>query len=217
MKSIRSLSAILLLIVCIFNSGCANKTEESSSLATSSEMTPSISTSSDASSAEVSSAVSMSPTSTPIPPTNTPVPPTKTPAKPTQAPGKITSMSTSNDSSNLYLKVYGTNLAMKSQFFINSDKNYSTGLKTKWVNSGFDFLVENDILYKYTGTPNKWNWTRVVGIKQEKSFGYIIVKVPLASIESKIGSILQIGFVSNDNRALVYPSLKLTIPKYTVK
>lgn len=209
MKSIKIFSAILFIIVCIFNTGCANKIEISSSVVNSSDTTQSSLLTSETSSAEITQSVSISPTSTPISPT-------KAPIKPTMPPGRVTSMSIKNDSVYLTIKVSGRNLDTKSQFYINADKNYSTGLKTKWANSGFDYLVENDILYKYTGVPNKWNWTRVSGITQEKSDRYIIVKVPLVSINSKTGSVLQIGFLSNDNRAIVYPSLETAIPKYKV-
>jgi hypothetical protein len=125
-------------------------------------------------------------------------------------------MSIYNDASYLFVKVIGTNLAKKSQFFINTDNNNSTGLRTKWTTAGFDYLVENEILYRYAGSSNSWNWKEVQDITIVKTSGYIIIKLPLSSIGSSAGSTLQIGFISNDNRSLVYPSLKVAIPKYTV-
>ncbi len=128
----------------------------------------------------------------------------------------VTSMSIYNDPGYLFVKVIGTNLATKSQFFINTDNNNSTGLRTKWTTAGFDYLVENGVLYRYSGTSNSWNWTKLQDITIVKVSGYIIIKLPLSSIGCYTGNSLQIGFISNDNRSLVYPSLKLAIPKYTI-
>ncbi len=176
-----------------------------------------------------------SPTPTPIVPSPTPtpvVPPTPVPtaaptpmptvAAPTVAPtpvaslSSVTSMSISNNSTYVYIKVFGTNLVTKSQFFINSDQNYSTGLKSTWLNSGFDFLVENTTLYKYSGISNSWKWTRIQGILISKAYNCISIRVPLTSLKAVIGSNMQFAFVSNDSKSLVYPSLSVNIPIYKI-
>ena len=74
---------------------------------------------------------------------------------------EVSSMTITNDKTNIYLKVDGSMLNTKSQFFLNTDKKNTTGYKYKWASSGFEYMIENNTLYKYTGTKNVWKWTMV--------------------------------------------------------
>jgi len=138
-------------------------------------------------------------------------------AVPTAAPSttQITSKY-SNDASKIYLKVMGTDLNKKSQFYINADNDNTTGFDAIWSASGFEYLVENGILYKYSGTNNSWGWTKVCGISLRRSSTEVYVSFKLTTIDAQLGDVIQIGFISNDDRKIVSPSIGAVLPKLII-
>lgn len=153
------------------------------------------------------------PTSVPNPTKAPTAAPTLPPAAP---PTNQISMILSNDINNIYAKVNGQNLNNKSQFYINSDNNNLTGLRTIWLNSGFDYLIEDNLLYKYSGTNNSWGWARIQSVPIVKNSTSIEIVLAMKSINVKMGNLIQIGFMSNDNRLTVYPARNVNISKYMI-
>jgi hypothetical protein len=54
--------------------------------------------------------------------------------------------------------------------FIDSDKNAETGLHYGDSKAGIDYMVENNNLWKYTGTHGEWSW-EFWGELEEQQFG----------------------------------------------
>ncbi|MEI6131593.1 MAG: DUF4832 domain-containing protein [Bacillota bacterium] len=150
-------------------------------------------------------------------PTLTPTPtPMPTPA-PTPTTNPVKSLLISNNTSNISLTVNGQNLNAKSQFFFNSDNNANTGLKSKWKTSGFDYLLENGILYKYTGVYNSWKWTRVIGVSVTKSNQKITAVFGMEIMGGVSQKIIGVAYISNDNRSAVFPALSGSPIAYKIK
>ena len=140
---------------------------------------------------------------------------TPTPS-PTLIPFLVKGLKITNDSTSVIMNVNGEGLNVKSQFFINSDNNTSTGLKTKWRTSGFDYLIENHVLYSYSGTNNKWKWTRIQKIDITKTDESIQLNLPIKLIKMNVKNVLRIGFISNDDRSLTMPLLNLNPRSYVL-
>lgn len=121
-----------------------------------------------------------------------------------------------NNSTTLYLLVKGTNLKTKSQFYIDADNNYATGFKAVWSNSGVEYLIENQYLYKYSGTSNRWNWTEIGRVNIVKSGTSIGVSVPLAKLNLNINNVIHIGFMRADVRTDTLPIKTLPLAPYTI-
>lgn len=139
-----------------------------------------------------------------------------TPQSPNVEVKGVYSMSVKNDDGNIYLSISGSSLNTKSQFFINADNNSNTGYRYKWAEAGFEYLIEDDILYRYIGANNKWKWERVQGVSVKKDDNGIYVLLPIKIINADIGSTIGIGFISNDDISLVYPLLDANQFKYTI-
>ena len=64
-----------------------------------------------------------------------------------------------------------TGLPNFARIFVDADQNKNTGFNVKGI-IGAEFLIENDALYRYSGTGQDWNWsshsncsrtTRIIG------------------------------------------------------
>ena len=113
--------------------------------------------------------------------------------------GNINILKTSYSKNNLYLLITGKSLNVKSQFYIDVDNNATTGYKVGEV--GSEFLIENNVLYKYSGTNGGWKWTKVASISISKNGSVIEVAIPITSINIARGSTISVYFLCNDNRA----------------
>jgi hypothetical protein len=67
-----------------------------------------------------------------------------------------------NNNQSLFFSVTGNGMDNSQyQIFINTDNNTSTGYQdNQYSSSGADYLIENGLLYKYSGTGG-WSWTAV--------------------------------------------------------
>ena len=130
--------------------------------------------------------------------------------------GNVTSLKAKNDASTLYIMVSGSNLNNKSQFYLNTDNNTSTGYNACWSKSGCDYLIENNVLYKYSGSKGSWNWTKVCSVTLTKGNDQIEVALPLNRMTINSSGIVQIGFISNDNWEDILPRQNATLPKYVL-
>lgn len=115
------------------------------------------------------------------------------------------------DQSNLLLLVQGTNLSKKSQFFFNTDNNVNTGYTVSgWTSSGAEYLLENGVLYHYSGKGGSdWSWKLEQTYKGTSNFAntdkVLEVSIPLFQLGSTTSSILKIGFVYNDSKTVKLP------------
>lgn len=130
--------------------------------------------------------------------------------------GNASTMKAYNNQTTLYLLVNGSSLKIKSQFYLNTDNNDATGLKTVWDKSGIEYLVENGTLYKYSGSNNRWSWSKVGAITLTKKDSLIGVAVPLSKMNLTIGSTIHVGFLSNDNTNNMLPAKSFALPAYTL-
>lgn len=116
----------------------------------------------------------------------------------------IDCMKISNDEENIYILVEGTGISDKNQFYINADSDSSTGFQFKWLNSGFEYLIENSKLYAYNGIDNSWSWTNLQVLSMERSDSSLLITLPVSAVSIKDNA-FQIGFLSEDNDELSYP------------
>jgi len=77
--------------------------------------------------------------------------------------GFILSLKVADDANNIYIQV-GESGYLDSdayELFINKDNNTTTGWidLSAWTSAGADILLQNGILYNYTGANNAWGWT----------------------------------------------------------
>lgn len=75
----------------------------------------------------------------------------------TNQPAEIFKAYNSGDS--LFFLVQGNELQLDFQFFIDADNLINTGYNAwQWKPNGSDYMVENGLLYKYSGTSGEWDW-----------------------------------------------------------
>jgi hypothetical protein len=70
-----------------------------------------------------------------------------------------------NSGDSLYFLVQGSELQSDYQLFIDADNLGSTGYYAwQWKPNGTDYLIENGLLYKYSGTSGEWSWELIKNI-----------------------------------------------------
>jgi hypothetical protein len=76
----------------------------------------------------------------------------------------LQSISVTDDSSNIIMKVMGGNLSTTYQLYLNSDNVAASGFTDgTWGSTGIEYLIENGLLYSYIGTGTNWSWISVTG------------------------------------------------------
>jgi len=106
-----------------------------------------------------------------------------------------------NDDTYLYICVTGSNLTKypNVELMINTDGKESTGYKYyNWKNSGCEYTLENDELYKYTGKGNDWKWKYLKQIRIIKTADCIEYRVALSDLGLRSGSIITVGYIGMD-------------------
>ncbi len=118
----------------------------------------------------------------------------------------VKSLKVTQNSDNLYLFVGGTSLngaGVIKQFYLITDNNIATGYNpTGWSSGGADYLLENNILYSYTGTGNSWSWSSVVTLSSSQySYHATVIEaaVPLANLGLAIGDKIRVGYIHNNS------------------
>lgn|GEM_PF-2381464 len=134
--------------------------------------------------------------------------------------GTITAMKAKNDGTNLYLLIQGSGLNVKSQFYLNTDNNASSGYNpANWATSGVDTLLENQNLYAYSGTNNGWTWSLASTLSSAqyvRNDTVIELAVPLSSLGLTAGSTIRLGFITNDSTVNRLPAANGTLLSYTL-
>jgi hypothetical protein len=105
----------------------------------------------------------------------------------------------------LFFLVSGTNLYPNTQLFIDWDMNSGTGMNY-WIwsnDSGIDFLVQNNQLFKYAGVPGSdvWNWKLISDISESGNTSFSEIAIPkklLNGINQNDSFLLGFKTVSND-------------------
>lgn len=108
-----------------------------------------------------------------------------------------------DDETHLYILVEGNNLNTTSQVFINNDGNSATGFAYwQWGSAGFEFLLENDGLFRYAGGNSAdWSWEEIEdpGVSMVKTDTAIEIKIPKSVLEIESDTIT-LGYVQlNEN------------------
>ncbi|MFN8207581.1 MAG: DUF4832 domain-containing protein [Bacteroidales bacterium] len=112
-----------------------------------------------------------------------------------------------NQSDSLFFMVSGKNLQSSFQLFIDADENITSGYNAwQWQPNGSDYLIENGILYKYTGIDHAWGWSELGVVSVIQSDSVIEFAFPLAALNAVIpGRGFRMAFV-NDQQGIVQSS-----------
>lgn len=135
--------------------------------------------------------------------------------------GNVKSVKMTNDSSYLYVLIEGTKLSGKDQIFFNSDNDAKSGYQTsKWTSSGMDYLLENGILYQYTGNGKTWSFSKIVSLDSKKEYlssaSVIEIAIPLSELSVSKDSTIKFGVILDDSSSKKLPSTG-DLAKYTLK
>jgi len=83
-------------------------------------------------------------------------------------PAKVFKAYNSGDS--LYFLIQGNDLQADYQFFIDADNLANTGYNAwQWKTNGSDYLLENGLLYRHTGSSSDWSWELIKSIDVAQS------------------------------------------------
>ena len=104
-----------------------------------------------------------------------------------------------NTKDTLFILVQGDSLYPNSQFLFDADNDSTTGaFYGPWPHTGFDYLIENNHLNKYTGTNHEWGWQYVSDVTIAKNNHVIELKVPFTQLEKSLNSnLFRFGFINN--------------------
>jgi hypothetical protein len=114
----------------------------------------------------------------------------ETSAKMTQTFGIAAPVATS-DATNVYYKIPLSGTPTWVRLFLDADANAATGFRIGTI--GAAYLVENDNLYRYSGTGTNWAWTYVKKVTFSK--GSSVANVTVARAD--LGSPTKINLLSN--------------------
>ncbi|MBM7567709.1 hypothetical protein JOC55_004682 [Paenibacillus sacheonensis] len=114
--------------------------------------------------------------------------------------------------SSLNISIEGSTIDSKSQIFINSDNNKSTGFAAPyWQESGAEYMLENGTLYRYgekAGT--NWSWTKVQQYKGTPNFSVssalLVATIPYTDMGVTKDTAIKIGYVWNDSKTIKLPA-----------
>jgi hypothetical protein len=97
----------------------------------------------------------------------------------------------------LYFLSEGLGMGPNYNLFINSDGNTNTGFKlSEWNASGADYLLENGVLYQYSGTGTDWAWTSkgTSGVTQSKNSSVFEARIFASALGEISPGTLSYGF-----------------------
>lgn len=136
----------------------------------------------------------------------------------TTYPSTVQYLKVTNDKANLYILVTGTALGVKSQFFIDADDNHASSYHAPGFNrestesTGAEYMVENNILYKYTGAKwgagrSAWSWSQVGTVAIAKTGTAIELSIPLAALGITETQKVGVAYIKNDSAYDRLPSV----------
>ncbi|MBY0435596.1 MAG: DUF4832 domain-containing protein, partial [Cyclobacteriaceae bacterium] len=118
----------------------------------------------------------------------------------------LQSLVVSDDVTNLYITIQGGAIPTNYDAFINTDNNISTGYADPqfWAAMGAEYLIQNGILYRYSGTNQAWGWTavspntvQIVNSQLNSNVSQLQFIIPRANFASlAAGNTIQVGFAN---------------------
>lgn len=111
--------------------------------------------------------------------------------------GKIFDLSAAEDNNHLYLYARGYDLDTSSNFYL--DTGADTGANIwAWPNAKMNFMIQNDIVYRYAGTGDDFTWTEIGHVKKMiKKSNAVEVTVSLAMLDIKSPKQIKLGYGRN--------------------
>lgn len=110
----------------------------------------------------------------------------------TNGTGGLTALKANDDNENLYLYA-GTSIDANYQFYLDTDNTTSGFTNSFWENTGFNYLVENGLLYEYTGTGSDFTWTDIGEVAAEKTASGVEISIAKSRLNG-INTTIKIGF-----------------------
>jgi hypothetical protein len=102
------------------------------------------------------------------------------------------------DHKKLYMMIETSEPSLNTVYYIDSDNNGATGLSNAgWSNSGIDYKVERDKLYKYTGTGADSTWEPVGDVYAGFNADSMEVSLNLSQIGKTEPGAMKIGYIGN--------------------
>ena len=133
--------------------------------------------------------------------------------------GTAQMLKVTNDGTNLYLLIQGSDLSTTmGNFWINTDNNTSTGYQAAgWGATGVEWLLENTGLYRYGGSGTDWSWnfnSTLTSSQFYRSSTVIEVAIPLSTLQISAGSTVRVGYIDNSSDTSRLPAAGQSLPAY---
>ncbi|WP_248565423.1 right-handed parallel beta-helix repeat-containing protein [Paenibacillus sp. L3-i20] len=118
----------------------------------------------------------------------------------------------------LNILVTGHLLGEKGQLYINTDGNSKTGFQARyWSGAGADYLLENGILYSYSGKGGtNWGWKEIRSYKKLGNFiatsTVVEASISLADLGGVQSGTVELGYVWKDSHENRLPMGKNLLP-----
>jgi hypothetical protein len=116
----------------------------------------------------------------------------------------VAKMAVTAENKNFTLSATGSGLNQKSQFYLRTDVAPKSAFKNStWKESGFDYLIENNYLYIYTGTGSNWSWKSVASVTMVRTNDQVSIILPMSLLKN--ATEIQAAFMSADSKELIVP------------
>lgn len=110
----------------------------------------------------------------------------------------------------LYVLVSGQLLKEKGQLYIQTNQSdHSYFAVPHWSNQQADYLIENGILYQYSGTGKNWSWKKLKDYRNREivlNNTAIEMAIPLSDLDSQDTQQLHIGYIWKDSKSNLLPA-----------
>lgn len=94
------------------------------------------------------------------------------------------SLRTVNVCDSLFFIATGSNLKAVFRLFIDADRDIETGYNAwPWTDNGADYMVENGILYRYSGTSHEWGWQEIGSVAIAQNDSIIELGFPVSYLQ----------------------------------
>ncbi len=115
----------------------------------------------------------------------------------------ITDVWATDDENNLYIS-YSLDSTFSDQYFyhifLDTDSDTSTGFHSEGSFAGIDLMIENDLMWKYTGINGEWSWQQYGNFSSAISNNNKRIEVSIAKdLLNGLGAFNKIGILINVN------------------
>ncbi len=117
--------------------------------------------------------------------------------------GFLRKLAFTNDKNNLFLLLEGNQLNTNSAvgfFYLDTDNNPDTGFQAAgWSASGAEYFLQDNLLFRYSGTGTNWSWDYVSTITPDhyhKTDSSVELVVPLSNLAINKGDTISVGFMA---------------------